>query len=370
MLTHPELGKSIYDLATPCLVVDEDVLRENIARMQARVSGAGKELRPHAKTHRCLSIARMQVEAGSRGVCVATVGEAEVCVEGGIDDVLVTSPVVPPGKIDRLLACAKKTPRLAAVVDSAANASALSRAAAAAGVRLSVLIDIDPGLGRTGVPFDRAAALAEEVDRMKGLSLRGVQCYAGHLQHVHSYEERRRACRETAERLEEVLDAFRRAGLCAEVCSGGGTGSHWIDCGFPAFTEIQAGSYVVMDAEYLAVEWKEGTRFAPSLTLLTTVVSANRGGWVTVDAGLKSVYHHGAPPRVLRPCGLEAEYEWFGDEHGKLLLRGRKRPAPGDVVELVVSHCDPTINLFDEIFVARDGRVVDVWRVEMRGRSR
>jgi len=374
-MSRDAIGRSKYELDTPALVLDSPVLKKNVALMQAHAGSCGKALRPHAKTHKCSRIARVQIEAGAVGVCAAKVSEAAALVDGGIGAVLVTSPVVTPRKIGRLLDCLERAPELMTVLDDAANACALDAAARRRGLRLGVLVDLDPGLGRTGVSFDRVLALARAVHACDGLRLRGIQCYAGHLQHVPKFEERSQrslACMQAAAR---CVAQLREAGLPCEIFSGAGTGTYDIDTRIPEVTELQVGSYALMDAEYVrigsAAAADRFTAFQPALTLLTAVISANQATHVTVDAGLKALYHHGDTPFVVYPPELAGvTYDWFGDEHGKIVVgESAACPALGTVLELVVSHCDPTINLFEELFVVRDGTVVDVWPIDLRGRS-
>lgn len=170
-----------------------------------------------------------------------------------------------------------------------------------------------------------------------------------------------------------VVQKFRRDGLPCDIFTGTGTGTYEIDCNVPELTDLQVGSYTLMDAEYLNIGSSQHpsrfNKFPPSLTLFTTVVSTNHDEFVTVDAGLKALYHHGGTPCVVHPSDIGLQYEWRGDEHGGIILSGRsKRPEIGDVLKLVVSHCDPTVNLFDIFYVTRKGIVQDVWPIDMRGK--
>jgi D-serine deaminase-like pyridoxal phosphate-dependent protein len=316
----------------------------------------------------------MQMEAGAIGISVAKVSEAEVLVSEGFSGVLITSPVVTASKIQRLMGCLSRDSELMVVVDNLANARKLNDEAARKGLALSVLVDLDPGMGRTGVPYDQGLALGELVTSLPSLRLRGIQCYAGHLQHIASFEERRGASLGCMENAGEVVSQFREKGLPCEIFTGAGTGTHEIDCLLPDLTDLQVGSYVMMDADYLSIGSSQDparfSGFPAALTLLTTVVSANRNEFVTVDAGLKALYHDGGTPYVVHPPGLDGEYRWYGDEHGMVVLRDQdRRPELGQVLELVVSHCDPTVNLFDDLYVVRDGVVEDVWPIDMRGKS-
>ena len=367
------LGKSKWNLDTPCLVLAEEILRQNIQTMQAHATCFGKQLRPHAKTHKCSTIARMQMEAGGAGICVAKVAEAEVLVARGLKGVLITSPVVTDYKIDRLMDCLSRDPELMVVVDSAANVRKLNEAAQKRSLRLNVLVDLDPGMGRTGVPFNEGLAMGRLVASLPSLRLRGVQCYAGHVQHISSFEERRQASWDWMKRAAEVFRQFRQGGLPGDIFTGAGTGTYEIDCQIPELTDLQVGSYTMMDAEYLNIGSSLNPlrfeEFPPALTLLTTVISANHPDWVTVDAGLKALYHHGGTPYVLHPAGPGLEYEWRGDEHGRILLqKSTQKLSNGDVLEMVVSHCDPTVNLFDELYVTRNNAVTEIWPIDLRGR--
>jgi len=367
-------GLSRWELDTPCLVVAEETLEENIGKMQDHAASFGKKLRPHAKTHKCTRIAQMQKEAGSIGICVAKVSEAEVLVNQGFRGVLITSPVVTGFKIRRLMDCLSRDPGLMVVVDSPANASRLNDEAAGRGLKLGVLVDLDPGMGRTGVAFQEGLAIGQRIESLPSLRLRGVQCYAGQVQHIRSFEERCRASLEWMEQAAEVVRRFRHNGLPCDIFTGGGTGTCEIDCRIPELTDMQVGSYVMMDADYLNIGSSQDpsrfVKFPPSLTLLTTVISANHPGVVTVDAGTKALYRDGGTPYVLDRSGPNLKFEWWGDEHGRILLpKGSPGFEIGDVLELVVSHCDPTVNLFDQLYVTREGRVKEVWPIDMRGRS-
>jgi D-serine deaminase-like pyridoxal phosphate-dependent protein len=366
-------GASKWKLDTPCLVVDQDKLEQNVRVMQTHVTRFEKKLRPHAKTHKCSRIAKMQMEAGAVGICVAKVSEAEVLVRNGLKGVLITSPVVTDYKIDRLMDCLSLDPELMVVVDNLLNAQKLNAEAERRGLRLNVLVDLDPGMGRTGVPFEDGLALGQSIHSLSGLQLRGVQCYAGHVQHIASFEERLRTSRGWMGEAANVVRQFREKGLPCEIFTGSGTGTCEIDNRIPELTDLQAGSYTMMDAEYLSIGSSENPsrfeKFLPALTLLTSVMNTNHAGHVTVDAGLKALYHDGANPYVLNPLFPDLKYNWRGDEHGEISFpTGSARFKLGDVLELVVSHCDHTVNLFDVLFMTSNDIVTDIWPVDMRGK--
>ncbi len=367
------IGRKKLELDTPCLVVDLDLLDENLQKMQTRVKTAGKSLRPHAKTHKCSTLAKMQVANGAIGVCAAKISEAEALVDAGMSGVLITGPVAGREKVNRLVSLLGRAPFLMAVVDHPATIRLLQSRLAEKDRQLDVLLDIDVGQRRTGVPPAKAMDVAGSILSGSRLRLRGIQAYAGHVQHIPRYEDRKSASREA---LRKAAAVFRQLQSRTESCtifSASGTGTARIDLSSAELTELQAGSYALMDAEYLAVESADGPDAAdyhPALTMLTTVVSGPHGRQVTLDAGLKALYRDGGRPRVLDPRYGGLHYDWFGDEYGKLSAPNRATLLPelGMVLEMVVSHCDPTVNLFDRLHITQAGKVVDVWPIDLRGR--
>ena len=364
-----------FDLDTPCIVLDLDILERNLDRMQTGAAAAGKNLRPHAKSHKCSALAGKQLEQGAIGICAAKVSEAEVLVNDGVHGVLVTGPVASQKKAARLVKLLRVSPSLMTVVDHADSIELLDRLLANAGLDMGVLVDIDVGLQRTGVPPSRALELAELVLASKHLRLKGIQAYAGQVQHIQRYDERKKASIECMSQAAEVFRQLQAKEASCTIFSGAGTGTCEIDLEIAELTELQVGSYPLMDAEYLAIESARHPEFADlfpaALTLLTTVISASQDTHVTVDAGLKALYRDGGHPQIITAehCGLR--YDWFGDEYGMLSANEKTTALPrlGKVVELVVSHCDPTVNQFDCYYVIRGNKVVDQWPIDMRGRS-
>jgi len=361
-------------LDTPCLIVDLVILEQNLKTMQDAVSASGKQLRPHAKTHKCSVIADKQIAMGAIGICASKVSEAEALIDAGIDGILITGPVVTPTKMARLVELLERSPSLMTVVDHPNNVSLLNDALRVRGLRMDVLLDIDVGLHRTGVPADCASELADLVLDCDHLCLKGIQAYAGQVQHIPDYEARLDASRASLQDAIRVFRALKATAPACTILSASGTGTYDIDLAIPELTELQVGSYVLMDAEYLAIGSKEDvdcfSAFPPALRLLTSVVSVNQRGFVTVDAGLKALYRHGGIPRVISPKYESLQYDWFGDEYGRLSAKeGGLLPELGEVLELVVSHCDPTVNQFDCYFVVRNDEVVDTWPIDLRGKS-
>lgn len=365
------VGTSGYEaeLATPALLLDLDAFEANLAAMAAIVARGGRQLRPHCKAHKSSRIARQQLEAGAVGLCCATVREAETMASAGLSGVLVTATVIAPAMVRRLVAAREMIDDLAVVVDSEAGVDVVA-ALASQERPVGVLVEIDMGQGRTGVirPED-AVHLARRAASRPSLRYRGVQAYYGHLQHVPTLGERRARMGEGWARLATFLDALRAAGLEAEIVSGSGTGTHHPDAEAGPFTEIQAGSYLFMDKQYGAVELAPGgPPFRTALTIAARVVSAAQPDRVIIDAGLKAMATEAGPAIVSSGAQGDATYEFKGDEHGALRFpEGTARPQLGDLVTLVVPHCDPTVNLHDWLHIVRQERLIDIWPIDARG---
>ncbi len=360
-------------LDTPALLLDLDALEANIAAMAAHARAAGIALRPHAKTHKSVAIARRQIEAGACGICCATLGEAEVMAAAGIPGVHITSPLVTEPKIARLIALNGTAHRgLSVVVDHPANLAALDHAAGAAGQALDILVDVEAGQGRTGVADEAALRVLVAAARSaRGLRFRGVQSYSGNLQHVAVRAERGARALAQGRALAAMVARLRRDGIDVPIVTGGGTGTFDLDPESSAYTELQVGSYVFMDVDYQRA-LADGTNAPPFQTALfvaTAVVSVNAPDHVTTDAGLKCFATDGPAPVPAAGAPPDSRYAFFGDEHGKLILpQGAARPALGARLECVTPHCDPTVNLYDVYHVVRGDSLVDIWPVDARGR--
>lgn len=359
-------------LQTPALVIDLDVLERNIARMAAHAKARGIALRPHAKSHKSIEIAKLQMAAGAVGICVAKLGEAEA-LGAEIDSILITSPVVTDAGIARLVTLNEKVKNLIAVCDDAEIAAQLNEAAMADGKPLKILVDIDPGMGRTGVrPDDDAMALVEQIAQSNSLEYAGLQCYAGHVQHMESPNERRAQSLAALEELAKFRDALAARGLAPKILSGGGTGTFDIDPDARVLNELQVGSYIFMDKQYNDVWTKPGDTppFETSLFVQTTVISAHRDGLATTDAGLKTFATDAGSPAIARGAPDGANYFFYGDEQGGIIYpSGGRQLRPKDVVSCVVPHCDPTVNLYDCYHVVRGETLESIWPIEARGRS-
>ena len=361
------------EIPTPALLLDLDRFERNLARMAAHARAAGKSLRPHAKTHRCPEIARRQIQAGALGVACAKLGEAEVMVRAGVPGVLVTTEIVSPSGIRRLLRVAGEAPDTLIVVDHPDNVRDIAQAAAADGVTVDVLVDVDVGGRRTGVaPGEPALGLARHVAAQPGLRLRGLQGYAGHCAHVVGWAARREASRAAMAPLMLTRRLLEAAGLPVEIVAGASTGTYDIDVELDGLTELQSGSYCVMDLDYRRIGGRAGeafTDFEMALTVVTTVVSVPTADRAMVDGGLKAFSTDKPfPPEAVERPGVE--YGFAGDEHGRLTVTDRARaPWLGERIEFFPPHCDPTFNLYDRVYAVRGQQVEAVWDVAARGRS-
>lgn len=366
------IGKHKLALDTPCLVVDIDILKKNLRVMQLFGRQNNIRVRPHCKTHKCSTLARMQIEHGAIGLCVTKLSEAEALISRGLDNILITSPLISDNKLQRFEACLRKSPSLMIVVDNANSLKDINDIGCRANTKINVLIDIDAGIGRTGINKDSVLEFAKSVLVFPWLNLQGIQCYAGHVQHIHTYDERKRRSLSIMQSASSIVSLLREQGISCNILTGTGTGTYDIDTQQTLVTEIQPGSYAVMDVEYFEVESAAHDKFntfGHALTLLTTVISSNRTEHVTVDAGTKSIYFDkSTKPKIISHPELDYDWGGFGDEHGKITSTGKLPPA-GSVLELIVPHCDPTINLYDNFFIIENDMVMDVWPIDLRGKS-
>jgi D-serine deaminase-like pyridoxal phosphate-dependent protein len=359
-------------LNTPVLVIDLDALERNVRTMAAFAAKHGVALRPHAKTHKSADIARMQMEAGAVGSCCAKLGEAEALADGGIGAILITSPVVSAPAIERLIKLNQRIPDLRVAVDNPDNVDALAAAAEASGKPLQLVVDIDPGIRRTGVSSPEAAvALASKIAGLPTLRYLGVQCYCGREQHIESFADRRAAMVDRTDYVRGIVEKLTQAGLSPGVITGGGTGTHRIDVELGVFNELQVGSYVFMDRQYNECDLT-GDNVLPyetSLFIDARVVSANTPGLATIDAGFKAMATDGGPPTVVSGSAPGSIFHFMGDEHG-LVVEADRVFHVSERVTLAAPHCDPTVNLYDFFHVVRGDTLVDIWPVQARGRSR
>jgi D-serine deaminase-like pyridoxal phosphate-dependent protein len=350
--------EKVEDLPSPALIVDLDAFERNLAAAADLLRGSGTHLRPHVKTHRTPGLAVRQLGPHTRGVTCATVGEAEAMVAAGIDDVFVANEIISPGKAGRLTRLGRDA-EVALAVDSRRGVEVIAAAARQAGTTVGVLVDVDVGLARCGVAGPgEAVALGRVAAGTPGLRLRGIMGYEGRLRAANP--ERDERITQAAAGLAAVRDAFASARLPCDVVSSAGTSTFLQALDDPAITEIQAGTYALMEADLEGL----GLPFAPALALSAMVISRSAGR-VVLDAGRKSISCDYGPPE---PLPRQATLTAINEEHTTLRWEGRP-PDLGARVELRPLHVRLTFNLHDEVWLARHDKVIDRLPVAARGRS-
>ncbi len=357
--------QTLADIDTPAAIIDLDLVRRNIQTMQRALEGTAVHVRPHAKTHKTPQIALMQIEAGAPGVTCAKVGEAEAMVAGGVRDVLIANQVVGAPKLARLCALARQA-RVTVAVDDERNVRALSAAAAAQGVTLGVMIEVEVGMQRCGVlPGAPAAALAQAVHRAPALDLVGLMGYEGHTVGIVDRAEREAKTRAALAAVIQTKAACEAAGLDIREVSGGGTNTFDITSTIDGWTELQCGTYVTMDAWF---RQHVGHVFESAFWVLAAVVSRPTRERAVVDAGAKSISREpGGLAVVDDPPGIQLRS--LSEEHGTLsLAENAPDLQPGDKVKITPWHGCTTFNLHDVVYALQDDEVVDVWPIAARGR--
>lgn len=357
------------DIPTPALLLDLDAFEQNIRTMASHLKARNKAFRPHGKTHKCPEIARRLIDAGAVGCCAARLSEAEVFAAHGIRGLLVTTAVVGTDKIARAIALARQAPDTMFVVDDERNVRDINDAAGA-GAPIKLLIDLY--FGRTGIePGEPALKLAQLIDSLPNVTLEGLQSYDGQAAHTTPFAARGERTNGNMAKAVETKARIEKAGIRCSIVTGGSTGTYRFDSENPGMTELQPGSFIFMDLDYRGIDGPDGTEyrdFQHALTVVTTVVS-RPAGFAIVDGGYKAF----STDRPFAPQPVDfpgVEYGWAGDEHGRLeLSRANRDVKVGDRLEFIPPHCDPTVNLYDQIYALRGDRVEAAWPIAARGKS-
>jgi D-serine deaminase-like pyridoxal phosphate-dependent protein len=364
------------DIETPALVIDLDIMERNIASMNQMLGDGPTKLRPHAKSHKTPEIAHYQMRAGAVGITCAKLGEAEAMADGGLKEILVANELVGAKKCQRAAELAKRC-NLAIACETIQNAMDLSAAAQAAGSVIGAVIEMDIGNKRCGVRTnEQGVALAKAITAMPGLKFRGVMGYEGQTVFTNPIDERKAEIDRSLAKLVSLADAIRAEGIEVEMVSAGGTGSSMVTGHYPGITDIQAGSYILMDARYGGVEQ---VQYEQALTLLSTVVSRPLPDLAVLDYGLKSITREfGMPvpaPSKFRdgspnPWGIDGlEMLGLSEEHARLAMKEPSRDLKvGDKVDIVPSHCCTTMNTHDIVYAVRNDCVEAVWKITGRGK--
>lgn len=357
-----EPGMHESEVDTPALVIDLDVMDANMDRMAAFCGKAGVRLRAHAKTHKSPLIASWQMRRGAVGQCVQKLTEAEVLAWSGVSDILVSNEVVAERKLRRLAAL-QSMAKVSVCADDPGTVDRIEQVAEAAGQRITVLVEIDVMGARCGVrPGTEAATLAKRIAKSPYLIFGGLQSYHGGAQHLRSEGEREHAVAGAVRKTVETVEAIRTEGLACEIVGGAGTGTFRHEAASGVYNELQAGSYIFMDADYARNNPRP--EFEQSLFVLSTVMSAARDGIAVVDCGHKGIAVDSGLPLVHGRKDIDCV--GASDEHGTLALRGGSLKV-GEMLRLVPGHCDPTVDRYDWYVGMRGQRVDCVFPVAARG---
>ncbi len=365
----------ITALETPCVLIDIDVVRRNLERMAALCREAGCALRPHVKTHKSPYFAALQQEYGATGVTVAKLGEAEVMADHGIDDIFMAYPLIGEPAIRRALALAGRV-RLILAADCFAAAEAIALAADAVGLSLELRLEVDTGMRRTGVPYDQALELARSIARLRGVRLQGIFTFRGLMHDGKTDTDREKCGLQEGRIMAELAAAMRAAGLPVPDVSVGSTPTAEFCARVPGVTEVRPGTYIFNDM--MQLNTGACGREDLAARVLTTVVSTSKPDMLVIDGGCKS-FSTDVPPGVF-PYFLQGHgtveghedmlFERLSEEHGMLLRRGDPHEfSPGEKLAVIPNHVCPTVNLYDSVYLVRQGRVIDTVPVAARGKS-
>ncbi|MFY2507605.1 DSD1 family PLP-dependent enzyme [Vibrio pectenicida] len=364
----------LENLDTPALFIDIDTVENNLAEMQRRIDKLGLTLRPHTKAHKIPQLAQKQIDFGARGICTSKLGEAEVMLEGGIKDILITTPIAGDTKIQRLIKLHTQYPdaKLYQVIDHPQHVDDIAKFAQQSKVEVNLLIEVESGQQRCGVTVGpELLNLIKKIIQAEGVNYLGIQAYSGHLQLIKGFEERQQQARSAVTSLFDYIETeLKPRNLTPQIISGGGTGTYQAYQGLD-YTEIQAGSYLFMDSSYSNIGDEEdqdrNLQFTPGLKVISTVISHPTPNRAVIDAGMKSLSIDLGIPTV--DFHQDITYQCGGDEHGILHLNSDQTLSIGQTLTLTPSHCDTTLNNFDWLHIVKNGLIVDKWRILGRGRS-
>lgn len=354
------VGQRVTSVDTPALVIDLDAMERNLARMADFCRARGLRLRPHAKMHKSAEIARLQMAHGAVGVCVQKTDEALALARAGVGNIYISNEVIAPAKLTRLAQAVRELPtRFAIAVDSALGivrlAEALQKANVTSPAAIDVLVEIDVGHGRCGVPPAEVLALVQHLLAQPALRFAGLQAYHGSAQHRRASAERDAALAASEAAVRQALAALSAAGIAVPLVTGAGTGSFVREAASGVWGELQAGSYLFMDADYAANQADPAAPVFEHALFIKSAVMSLAADHAVCDAGHKSHAIDSGLPTVWLPGGLT--YANGGDEHGILRAAdgAAALPALGETIWLVPGHCDPTVNLHDFAIGVRGG---------------
>jgi len=359
------VGDSVDSIDTPALVLDLDAFERNLDRMME--AAGSMRVRPHAKSHKCPQVAHEQIKRGAVGICCQKLSEAAVFAQAGIQDILLTNQVVGPRKLHRLRDLSQQV-NLGVLVDDAPQIESLGEVMASQAKSLDVYVEVEVGAGRCGAHPNSVLPLAQQILALPGLRFAGLHCYHGPAQHQRSPEQRRQTIAEVAQIVAQTKASLEAAGITVPRVTGAGTGTFWHERDSGVYQEIQAGTFAFMDRDYANnIVGPSDVRFEHALFIKTTVLSVTKPDVAIVDAGLKASSVDSGMPAVHFPQGLK--YLKASDEHGVIELEAGHNLSLGDTLWLIPGHCDPTMNLYDDLICIRDGKVQAIWPIAARGAS-
>ena len=364
---------------TPSLIIDKKCLLKNIETM-SKYSAANKiNIRPHAKSHKMSNIAKLQLENGAIGICVATLYEAEVMIKNKIKGVLLTTPITNEHDKERLKKLIISSKSFMMIVDNSISIKYLESISKNLKNNINVLIDCDimkigsNKTSRTGVrSIKEIINIADQINSHKKLNYMGITAYAGDIQHINNYTKRKIETTIRHEYLNKIITNLKKVNLSPKIISGGGTGSHDIDAKSKLYTELQPGSYIYSDAEYdkVSIYKTKPNPYKPGLFIASSIISIIDKNNFIIDAGLKALST--ASKLLPVPYGkflIGSKYSFMGDEHGKITIPNncKKPPILGEIIFIQPAHCDPTVNLYNNCKVITDNRIDNTWKIDARG---
>ena len=366
-------------LNTPSLLIDKSVLLKNIKTMSDYTIKNKINLRPHAKSHKISEIAKMQIKHGAIGICVATLYEAEVMSKNNIENILITTPITNLNSENKICKLIKSSKNIMLIIDSIYGLKFLEKIAIKIKKKINILVDCDiMGIGtnkirRTGAKsIKEIVNLASLININEHLNYMGITAYAGDVQHINNYNERKIETTIRHNYLNKVINKLKKENLSPQIISGGGTGSYDIDTKSKLFTELQTGSYIFNDVEYDNVNtYKSNTNpFKSGLFIASSIISIIDDYNYIVDAGLKAFSTDSKYlPKPMGSLPKNSKYTFMGDEHGKITLprESNKKLNYGEIIIIQPSHCDPTVNLYDKCYLIEKDKISKYWFVDARG---
>ncbi len=363
-----KVGMDISEIQTPSLIIDFKIFENNIKKMKEFVLHNNVKLRPHAKMHKSIDVAKFQIDnGGAHGICCQKVSEAEIFVRAGIKDILITNQITDTLKLERLAKIKSKELKIGCCVDNKENLINIQKAAERNNSLIDIYIEYDCGANRCGIKsFNEINDLIEMIKKMDNLNFIGFQAYNGSIQHIEDYKIRQNEVKNTCNKIKELKANFIKY---SPFITGVGTGCFDLEVSEEVYDEIQVGSYAFMDAHYSSLKHdrklNNSDNFENSLFVFTGVMSKALQNHAVVDAGLKSIAVDSGLPKTINS---ELEYIKCSDEHG-IITDPYNILKINDKIRLIPGHCDPTCNLHDWYVVVKDSKVIDLWPVSARGYS-